>query len=873
MKKIISFIIILFFISIPIQQSYAQQYFPFSHTDGIIQDNYQYIIITDSSLAHVFQRLIDYKSQFLTAKLVTLDDILQNQTYHGRDTQEKIRSFISHAHKNWNTRFVLLGGDVSIIPYRVLHTEMIDWEGEEKISEIPSDAYYACLDGSWDEDADFIFGEQENDSVKDEADYYAEVSVGRAPVETGYEASVFVNKVISFETSEKPFNITLHQSGLNPQSNPSSSKIIDNCLKWIPRDSYFIEKLYSVLYNITVEKWIQSFNKGKLIIQHAGNGNEFQYDLDNNEDNEVWTIQNISELRNNFYPIHLSLACHSGDFTINDCIAEKMLLFPYGGTSACIFNTDFGATDNKKAYLYSGEILEYFFYELFEGDSNHLGVIYQKAKEHFADEAYHNPKYRWCYHSTNLLGDPEMPIFGQRSCETSLILSVDDDFDENTAGWNETRFNSVQRAIDEVENEGTILVYNGDYKEHITISKSVYLYGTNRNFEGDESYSGLSTIIGDNTDNVITVNANNVFIDGLIIRKSSKNHSAIYFNHVNNSFIYRSYIVGNAGNGIYLDNSNHCHIYDSSISFNNNHGIFLNHSDKNVLEELEIAYNKKNGIYLKNSDENSIMGSKSSWSSPFDFYGSKILHKNQELDLSNRDDLVTFIQLFLSKYSDDLTERVFYYPTRPPTSTDNIVTYHYGYIVNNKNGITLDESYKNTIKYNWIETKNEGTGIHILKSSQFPNHIYSNFLYNNEIGMIVNDSSIANILLNNFYNNYQPFIINNATGLSMIDTSRFSFFLGGNVIINEQTNLPRFRWIFIDKTNDALFIDLIALILFTGYVGVNLVLSVIPFLYTVLPYPFLISLLTTLLISISTLPHMLKYIKINQPPPFFDFSE
>jgi len=765
-----------------------------------------------------------------------------------------------------------LGGDDSIIPHRALHTEMIDWEGEEKISEIPSDAYYACLDGSWDDDGDFIFGENENNSITDEGDYYAEVYLGRAPVETSYEASVFVNKVISFETSEKPNNITLHQSGLNPESNPSSAKIIDNCLRWIPRETYSIEKLYSVLYNVTVEKWIQSFNKGRLIIQHAGNGNELQYDLDNNDDSEVWTIQNISELRNNFYPIHFSLSCHSGDFTFNDCIAEKMILFPYGGVSACIFNTDFGATDNQKAYLYSGEIIEQLFYEMFEGDNTHLGVVYQNAKEHFAEDAYTNNKYRWCYHTINLLGDPEMPIFAQRSCETNLIISVDDDFNESSTGWNTTRFNSIQAAIDNVEEEGTILVYNGDYQEHITISKSLYLYGTNRNFQDDETYSGLSTIIGTNSGNVVTVKADNVYIDGLIIKKSGKNHSAVYFNHVNNSFVYRSYIVGNAGNGIYLDNSNHCHIYDSSISFNEKNGIHLNNSHDNVLEELEIAYNKNNGIYLHKSNRNNIIGSSSSWRSPFDFYGSKILHKHQELNLSNRNDLSTFIKLFLSKYYDDLIERLFYYPTHPPSSTDNLVNYDYGYIVNNKNGIILNQSYKNTIKYIWIEAKSQGTGIHLLDSSEEPNHIYSNFLYNNEIGIRVNDSSIATIFMNNFYNNHQPFVIHNATGLSLIQNGRFSFFLGGNVIINKQTRLPRFRWIFIDRTNDVLFIDLISLSLFTGYMGLNLILTTLPFLLSVFPHPFFILILSTALIITIAIPHMLKYIKLNQPPPFFDFS-
>ncbi|MDG6219340.1 MAG: C25 family cysteine peptidase, partial [Candidatus Thermoplasmatota archaeon] len=597
-KKVCTFFIVLFLISIPIQQSVAEKQFLDQDEDTIINENYEYIIITDSSLAHVFQRLISYKSNYISSKLVTLDQIIHNPTYYGRDTQEKIRSFISYAHENWDTTFVLLGGDDSIIPHRGLYAEMIDWKGNTIQSSIPSDMYYGCLNGTWDSDNDFIFGEQEKYSIADEADWYAEVYIGRAPVTNSFEASIFINKVISFETSKKPNSIQLHQSGLNPENNPSSSRIVENLARWIPKDEFTTEKFFAVFQNITVDKWVQSFNEGKLIIQHAGNGNAYQYDLDNINDNEIWTISDISKLRNRFYPIHISLACHSGDFTVDTCIAEEMLLYPYGGASACIFNTDFGATDPENAHRYSGEFLERMFYEIFVNTTNHLGKIVQKSKEYFADKAAVDSMYRWVYYSINLLGDPETPLFEQRDYQSSSIVSVNKEFTESLAGWNVTRFNSIQAAIDAVDEGGTVLVYNGNYDEQITISKSLYLYGTNRNFLDYEPYSGFTTITGNGYENVVTVTSDNVFIDGFIIENGGLDKAGIYLNNVNNSYIYRSSIVSNLGNGIFMDSCNSCYIYESSISFNQKNGIVLNDSHHNHFEGLTVAYNKKNGLIL-----------------------------------------------------------------------------------------------------------------------------------------------------------------------------------------------------------------------------------------------------------------------------------
>lgn len=146
-----------------------------------------YVIITSPSLADALAPLAELKMQFgLRSEIVTTDWIASS--FEGFDLQEKIRSFISYAWMNWQTEFVLLGGDTGTVPHRSLYVKA----GMEIEPDIPSDMYYACLDGSWDGDGDGIFGEP------GEEDLLPEVSVGRLPVDSEEEAADFMAKMISY---------------------------------------------------------------------------------------------------------------------------------------------------------------------------------------------------------------------------------------------------------------------------------------------------------------------------------------------------------------------------------------------------------------------------------------------------------------------------------------------------------------------------------------------------------------------------------------------------------------------------------------------------------------------------------------------------
>jgi hypothetical protein len=72
-----------------------------------------------------FERLAAWKRRRgIRAGVVTISDILDGRYgsfYHGaRDLQEIIRNFLKWAHQEWGVAWVLLGGDVSIVPVRIV---------------------------------------------------------------------------------------------------------------------------------------------------------------------------------------------------------------------------------------------------------------------------------------------------------------------------------------------------------------------------------------------------------------------------------------------------------------------------------------------------------------------------------------------------------------------------------------------------------------------------------------------------------------------------------------------------------------------------------------------------------------------------------
>lgn len=367
---------------------------------------YPYVIITSSTLAPAFQELLEHKIDYIRTKLVDVSWIYSN--YTGYDNPEKIRNFIIDAYNDWDTTYCLLGGDISAVPYRGFWVST----GGYTDSDMAADMYFGCLDGTFDADGDHIYGEP-NDGV----DWLEEVFIGRAPVETVAEAEIFVDKVIAYELADKPKVCQFHAAIIAAGNNPDSRQIPWDCEQWVPEE-YTIKELFEQEDPITKAIWRTAWDGSydgephtpPLTFQHAGHGNATCYGISSSV---TWCNGDVSSLTNTFWPIHMSVACLSGQFEVNDCLAETYVKDDCGAI-ACMLNDNYGWYSTMDASKYSGEFLETMFRGLFSDGKQHLGELLNQAKSYWVSAAQSNSTYRWCYYEINLLGDPETPCLTKR---------------------------------------------------------------------------------------------------------------------------------------------------------------------------------------------------------------------------------------------------------------------------------------------------------------------------------------------------------------------------------------------------------------------------------------------------------------------------
>ncbi len=393
----------------------------------VAPETHPYVIITSEQLFDSFQPLRDWKYQKgLGARIVTTEWIYNQYPDPGIDNQTQIRNFIIDAAQNWQTLWFLLGGDTNIIPDRKVFAFDCEY-GDYNDNYIPCDLYYADLDGDWNANGNSIYGE-----ITDNVDMYADVFVGRAPVENGIEATAWVNKQLNYE-KEPPDNHALNMLFLamalwhNPYTNAGESKdYIDN--HYVPARFDPITKLYEALGNENRSSVLAAMNPGQNIINH--NGHAWYGGLSVGEGyisrNDMMALEN-----ENRYSLLYSIGCWPAAFD-KDCVAEHFLTNPAGGGVAFVGNSRYGwGSPGNPLYGYSDRFDHQFFKQLFTEEIQHTGTALATAKARYVPLSQAENVYRWCEYEINLLGDPEMPVWTDEPNTLQLVFPGQLSFGEN----------------------------------------------------------------------------------------------------------------------------------------------------------------------------------------------------------------------------------------------------------------------------------------------------------------------------------------------------------------------------------------------------------------------------------------------------------
>ena len=283
-----------------------------SPTSSLPSGHYDYVLITDDTLASAAQPLIDWRNDLgIPSTLVNLSYIYSN--YGGVDNADKVRNFIVDAYNTWGIKYVGLGGDVDIIPPRYL------WD-----SLTLSDYYYAGLDGNWDCDGDGIYGESatSSDCHVDEADWYVEVFVGRLSVEDAEMMSTLATKIINFESSDFTTNNFLVLSAF-VDGGGGNSVIVD--MRNLAPSYYTVTGLSEQSGNLTSNNVVEQINSEYKLIYASSHGAETALGLQNT--GLPFLSNFISNNINNpdKLGIFFAMACKSGKFDYSVCLGEKLV--------------------------------------------------------------------------------------------------------------------------------------------------------------------------------------------------------------------------------------------------------------------------------------------------------------------------------------------------------------------------------------------------------------------------------------------------------------------------------------------------------------------------------------------------------------------
>ncbi|MDF0589751.1 C25 family cysteine peptidase [Candidatus Methanocrinis natronophilus] len=427
----------------------------------LLDGYYDYIVITNQYLKEApgpynFQALIEKKKEKgLNAAIVTVEDIYANYRQSVRqDDQEVIRDFIRDAYTNNQITYVLLGGDGdgariggetwdAIVPTRLLWA----WAYEpcpescgiprERVG-IASDLYYASLEGDF-KGANGVYGGPG-------VNLYANVYVGRAPVDNYIELSNFVRKTIAYDSTPSTDRYLRGIWMVGEYMEPMGVLTLDDeplTWKWggdykdrikpIFPANFSVQTLYDRdfpgdeccpnQHNWGREHLIREINANYVhAINHVGTSNfcdVVAYVM-------KMGYQHADALTNEKYFLGYSQAGYAGAFDNrdpngiylpHDSVLEHFVTAK-GGAFAFIGNSRYGLINPSSIENSPSQKFDLAFWEeMFNATDEYgrpvtnIGYINQISKEKFigaVDGGEENMRYS--YYSINLLGCPETPF-------------------------------------------------------------------------------------------------------------------------------------------------------------------------------------------------------------------------------------------------------------------------------------------------------------------------------------------------------------------------------------------------------------------------------------------------------------------------------
>jgi nitrous oxidase accessory protein len=159
-----------------------------------------------------------------------------------------------------------------------------------------------------------------------------------------------------------------------------------------------------------------------------------------------------------------------------------------------------------------------------------------------------------------------------------------------------TDYSTIQAAVEKAEQNDTVIVEDGTYRENIVINRPLKLISRN----GYEK-----TVIEARTeveDVIKVVEVDGMTIIGFTVKGTTQ--SGIHLHKVTGSSVIGNNSMGNY-NGLFLENSE-SNTVSENVSDKNEQGIYLYYSHENVIEKNSASKNADKGILLHASHRNIV---------------------------------------------------------------------------------------------------------------------------------------------------------------------------------------------------------------------------------------------------------------------------
>lgn len=382
----------------------------YSRRDNALPE-YEVLVITPESYAGSFDQYTTFYAQRgLRVRVATTQEIYASQ--QGRDNQEKIRNYIIQEYEKSGILSVILGGDISLVPYRSLWCHAQDGYDDH----VPSDLYYAALDGTWNDDNDGKWGEIGED------DLIPEIAISRLPFNNVSELETILSKTYSYLTTPVlgEFHTTTF-AGEHLGDGYYASSDLERLVGMSDFNGYttygYDEETYDIhrVYETPTHWWDANelrddIRGGTQYVNHFGHANAnyvagwYNWDITP----QLFSTANGTEHNYTFFQ---SQGCICGDFA-DDCILECMVRNETG-IIAATGNSRYGwystAGDASSAH-FNRELVDAYHHERIPD----LNSAFKESKIMTAPYITLNGEIgtmRWTMYALNAIGDGSATVW------------------------------------------------------------------------------------------------------------------------------------------------------------------------------------------------------------------------------------------------------------------------------------------------------------------------------------------------------------------------------------------------------------------------------------------------------------------------------